>query len=556
MQTEIIRSSERSTVELVCGEEKFIRRTVCSECAVYNTLKDNPSCFLPQIYSVEISDGKTVVCEEYIDGRSLAHADLSEKEAEDVMIQLCSALEFIHKLGVIHRDIKPSNILLDNSGNIKLIDFEAARFVKEDSEKDTRYLGTEGFAPPEQYGFSQTDFRTDIYAAGQTMKLLLGSFSAKPVYKRIIKRCTSFDPDKRYQSAAELKSALLNIHRKYFYIAAGAVLSAAAVIGIAVSILSRTNTVFDEPAYVETVTASVQTVTTESSETITSKASETSKTTHNTETTTEEAETVTAESITETEPETETSQNELKTTEIPSEIATSTSFIYDSPVYLTEYNNDYTAVPEYVPEYDKDDKIFFCEDSTARIFLANGKELFKNFEKYTMYTDIDNSGRNECITVSVDPNNGLMIDLSTPKIVNGLQFNMDILGYSLQNDFNEYNLDEETIVQITCFELSGDNLIAVTIGDKETYNFTGFFTVEDDEPKYLGRGWGETYARVYGYSLNEYLATGGQNIYYYLEGELATINAYDYSGSGWRYNDDFVNWMYDYTPPDWINDFS
>lgn len=208
MQTEIIRSSERSTVELVCGEDKFIRRTICSECAVYNALKDAPSRFFPQIYSVEISCGKTVVCEEYIDGKNLAHTDISEKQAVNIMIQLCSALENIHRLGIVHRDIKPSNILLQKDGSIRLIDFEAARFVREDSDKDTRCLGTEGFAPPEQYGFSQTDFRSDIYAAGQTMKTLLGSLSAKPAYKKIILRCTSLDPDKRYQSAAELKRAL------------------------------------------------------------------------------------------------------------------------------------------------------------------------------------------------------------------------------------------------------------------------------------------------------------------------------------------------------------
>lgn len=208
MQTETIHSSDRSTVELVCGEKKFIRRTVYSECAVYNVLKDVSSDFLPKIYSVEITDGKTVICEEYIDGKRLTDVDLSEKQAEKIMLQLCSALEFIHKLGIVHRDIKPSNILLCESGSIKLIDFETARFIKENSEKDTRCLGTEGFAPPEQYGFAQTDCRTDIYAAGQTMKIILGSLSAKSAYKKIIRRCISFDPDKRYQSALELKMRL------------------------------------------------------------------------------------------------------------------------------------------------------------------------------------------------------------------------------------------------------------------------------------------------------------------------------------------------------------
>ena len=99
-------------VELVCDTEKIIRRTVYSECAVFHILKANLSQYLPKIFSVEISSGKTVVCEEYIEGKSLAHTSVSEKQAVDIMIQLCSALEFIHSLGIVHRDIKPSNILL------------------------------------------------------------------------------------------------------------------------------------------------------------------------------------------------------------------------------------------------------------------------------------------------------------------------------------------------------------------------------------------------------------------------------------------------------------
>ncbi|MDE7302009.1 MAG: protein kinase, partial [Oscillospiraceae bacterium] len=122
--------------------------------------------YLPQIYSVDISDGKTVVTEEFISQKNLLTANLDEKQVIRAMVQLCAALDFIHGLGIVHRDIKPSNILLSEDGNICLIDFEAARFVRDDKDRDTRYLGTDGFAPPEQYGFSQTDFRTDIYAAG------------------------------------------------------------------------------------------------------------------------------------------------------------------------------------------------------------------------------------------------------------------------------------------------------------------------------------------------------------------------------------------------------
>ena len=90
------------------------------------------------------------------------------------MEELCEVLVFLHGYGIIHRDIKPSNLLLAPDGHIRLIDFDAAREGKPSADNDTRLLGTRGYAPPEQYGFAQTDSRADIYAAGVTMKQLLG----------------------------------------------------------------------------------------------------------------------------------------------------------------------------------------------------------------------------------------------------------------------------------------------------------------------------------------------------------------------------------------------
>lgn len=207
--SEIIHESSRGTVEVFEENgEKRIRRTIYAKMSLYELLKNFDCIYLPKIYSVDISDGKTVVTEEFITGKNLLSTNLDEKQIIHAMVQLCSALDFIHGLGIVHRDIKPSNILLAEDGNIRLIDFEAARFIRDNKDKDTHYLGTDGFAPPEQYGFSQTDFRTDIYAAGQTMKILLGSLSAKPRYAKIIKKCSAFDPDKRYQTARELIVAL------------------------------------------------------------------------------------------------------------------------------------------------------------------------------------------------------------------------------------------------------------------------------------------------------------------------------------------------------------
>lgn len=226
--SEIIHKSSRGTVEVFEENgEKRIRRTVNAELPLYETLKNSECEYLPRIYSVNIAEGRTVVTEEFISEKNLFAANLDEKQVIHAMVQLCAALDFIHGLGIVHRDIKPSNILLATDGNIRLIDFEAARFVRSDKDKDTRYLGTDGFAPPEQYGFSQTDLRADIYAAGQTMKALLGSLSTKKKYAKIIRKCTALDPAERYQSARELSAALTNKREK---ISAFAVLAAAAAV--------------------------------------------------------------------------------------------------------------------------------------------------------------------------------------------------------------------------------------------------------------------------------------------------------------------------------------
>lgn len=238
--SEIIHKSSRGTVEVF--EEngiKRIRRTVNAELPLYETLKNSECEYLPRIYSVDIAEGRTVVTEEFISEKNLLAANLDEKQVIHAMVQLCAALDFIHGLGIVHRDIKPSNILLATDGNIRLIDFEAARFVRSDKDKDTRYLGTDGFAPPEQYGFSQTDPRADIYAAGQTMKALLGSLSAKRKYAKIIRKCTALDPAERYQSARELSAALTNKREK---ISAFAVLAAAAVLIFAAAVPKEVST--------------------------------------------------------------------------------------------------------------------------------------------------------------------------------------------------------------------------------------------------------------------------------------------------------------------------
>ena len=127
---------------------------------------------------------------------------------------------------VIHRDLKPQNIILSDAGVVKLIDFGIARVYDASAKRDTVFYGTQEFAPPEQYGFSQTDCRADLFSLGIVMGYMLTQqtnveAAAKEIRNRrlshIYRKCTDFSPQKRYASAMELKAALRrsdsNLHK-------------------------------------------------------------------------------------------------------------------------------------------------------------------------------------------------------------------------------------------------------------------------------------------------------------------------------------------------------
>ena len=214
---QILKENERGQISVETGAngQKTIRRIIYNGCPeVYEILKDAPHPYTPAIYSVS-SDGNNVeITEEYIEGRIISEACYSEKSMISAAKELCTVLTHIHRLGIVHRDIKPSNILMAEDGHIRLIDFDAARLVKPAADSDTRYLGTDGFAPPEQYGFSQTDKRSDIYALGKTLECILGSLALDKKYSEIIFRCTRLDPDDRFSDADEVLKAL-NVKKVY-----------------------------------------------------------------------------------------------------------------------------------------------------------------------------------------------------------------------------------------------------------------------------------------------------------------------------------------------------
>ena len=206
-----LKESGKSRVYLVFDTENrrmAVEKRLHGELPVYDRLLSMPHPYLPKLYEVRRENGETVVFEEYVSGGSIAAVRATERQKRIWMIELCEVLRYLHANGIVHRDIKPSNLLIGADGHIRLIDFDAAREPKEGSEQDTQLLGTKGYAPPEQYGFAQTDERADIYALGVTFRELLGSAASRGGWRHILNRCTALEPKRRYRHVWQIPWAI------------------------------------------------------------------------------------------------------------------------------------------------------------------------------------------------------------------------------------------------------------------------------------------------------------------------------------------------------------
>lgn len=200
----------------------FLKKELSKDClSVYTKIRSLKSKYIPEIYQIDIQDDKIIVLEEYIEAIPLSeHIELktkfSKNELFKIAINTTKALCSLHKGNIIHRDIKPSNIMVLDDLSIKLIDFNASRNYSVEKSNDTILLGTRGYAPPEQFGFSQTDFRADIYSFGATLYELvngqmieLSNFKYDGFLKNILQKCLQIDPKNRYSSTNELLYSLV-----------------------------------------------------------------------------------------------------------------------------------------------------------------------------------------------------------------------------------------------------------------------------------------------------------------------------------------------------------
>lgn len=215
----VLKQSPRGTVSVVRHKKsgtRYVFRRYSGSGEVYRRLLPVLCPHLPQIMEAAEQDGQTAVLEEYVQGDTLAEllmgARLTEREARQVTMQLCQALHVLHSMGAVHRDVKPENVILRGSDAV-LIDFDAARIYKDESESDTQVLGTTGFAAPEQYGIFLSDERADIFSLGVLLNIMLtGKHPSREMAAgkmgRIVRKCTMTAPEQRYQSARALMEVL------------------------------------------------------------------------------------------------------------------------------------------------------------------------------------------------------------------------------------------------------------------------------------------------------------------------------------------------------------
>ena len=187
----------------------------------------------PRVVSIydfgRTDDGLFYFIMEYVDGTDLRHiiqtGQITSDEALAIVPQVCEALQFAHKKGIVHRDIKPENILLDKEGNVKIADFGLARLMDKPTTAYTltqagQRMGTPHYMAPEQIeGAHEVDHRADIYSLGVvfyemlTGQLPIGQFDP-PSQKvqvdvrldSIVLKTLAHEPERRYQHASEVKT--------------------------------------------------------------------------------------------------------------------------------------------------------------------------------------------------------------------------------------------------------------------------------------------------------------------------------------------------------------
>ncbi|MEV0436661.1 Stk1 family PASTA domain-containing Ser/Thr kinase [Nocardia sp. NPDC050413] len=184
---------------------------------------------------------------EYVEGDTLrdivrGKGPLAPRKAMEIVADVCAALDFSHKAGIVHRDMKPANIMINRAGAVKVMDFGIARAIADSSNPMTQtaaVIGTAQYLSPEQARGETVDARSDVYSVGCVLfEILTGQppftgdspvavayqhvkedpplpSSVNPAVPReldsVILKAMAKNPANRYQTAAEMRADLIRV---------------------------------------------------------------------------------------------------------------------------------------------------------------------------------------------------------------------------------------------------------------------------------------------------------------------------------------------------------
>jgi serine/threonine protein kinase/Tfp pilus assembly protein PilF len=226
-------ASDKKTLERFSNELKIARKIAHKN--------------VGRMYELMEEKGTHFITMEYVPGQDLKglirqSGQLATGTTISIAKQVCEGLAEAHELGVVHRDLKPQNIMIDKEGNSRIMDFGIARSLKAKGITDAGVMiGTPEYMSPEQVDAKEIDQRSDIYSLGVILyEMVTGrvpfegdtplSVAVKQKTEtpedprklnsqipedlsRVILRCIEKDKGKRYQSAGELRSELINLEK-------------------------------------------------------------------------------------------------------------------------------------------------------------------------------------------------------------------------------------------------------------------------------------------------------------------------------------------------------
>lgn len=242
----VYKARDRETGEVVAL--KLLKPEIASDQAMMDRFK-NELLFarkithknICRVYEFNRIAGLAYTSMEYVEGESLRSVlnrfgAYSVRKGTDVALQICAGLKEAHAQGIVHRDLKPENVMIDALGNVKVMDFGIARSMETQTRLTGSMAGTPAYMAPEQVAGKRVDYRTDIYSLGL---MLYEMFTGEPAFRadnpvavalkqmresprppheieptlpvgieRAILRCVEKEPEKRFQSVAELENAL------------------------------------------------------------------------------------------------------------------------------------------------------------------------------------------------------------------------------------------------------------------------------------------------------------------------------------------------------------